>query len=137
VGLIQSLDSLKLAIEIDKEAFKRSIVKDCLLQIHIAQEESKQGFSQVELMESLSEIANLKNIRICGLMGMASFVQDEMQIRKEFSTLKELFCTLKDKWFKDNEYFKDISMGMSGDYKLAIEEGSTIVRIGSKIFGNR
>jgi pyridoxal phosphate enzyme (YggS family) len=137
VSLIHSVDTLRLAIEIDKEASKRSLVKDCLIQIHIAKEETKQGFSRIEIMESIEEIIKLKNIRVCGLMGMASFVDDEQQIRREFSTIRELFQTLKQTRFINLDYFKEISMGMSSDYKIAIQEGSTIVRIGSKIFGDR
>lgn len=137
VCLIQSVDSLRLAVEIDKEAFKRSLVKDCLIQIHIAKEETKQGFSRNELMESIVEISKLKNVRVCGLMGIASFVDDEQQLRREFSSLMELFQILKETWFKEQDCFKEVSMGMSNDYMIAIQEGSTTVRIGSKIFGDR
>jgi len=137
VALIQSVDNLNLAVEINNEAFKRSLIKECLLQVHIANEETKQGFSETEIFESISELNNLKNIRICGLMGMASFVDNKQQIISEFSFLRELFMGLKERCFKDCEYFREVSMGMSGDYKLAIEQGSTIVRIGSKIFSER
>ncbi|MEN6619308.1 MAG: YggS family pyridoxal phosphate-dependent enzyme [Rikenellaceae bacterium] len=137
VSMIQSVDSLRLAQEINKEASARSIVKDCLLQIHIAKEDSKQGFSEDEVFEAIPEIKKFNSIRICGLMGMASFVDNPQQIKNEFSYLRNLFVRLKESCFKDCNYFNDISMGMSGDYNLAIEQGSTIVRIGSKIFGER
>ncbi|MFA5850079.1 MAG: YggS family pyridoxal phosphate-dependent enzyme [Bacteroidales bacterium] len=137
VSMIQSIDSLYLAREVSKEAQSRHLVKDCLIQVHIAREETKQGFSEAELLESIIELKTLSGIRICGLMGMASFIEDTTQIKTEFATLRTLFVKLKSLYFKDCDYFKEISMGMSGDYNLAIEEGSTIVRIGSKIFGNR
>lgn len=137
VFMIQSIDNLRLAREVNKEAQIRHIVKDCLIQVHIAKEETKQGFSEEELLESIVELKALSGIRICGLMGMASFIEDSRQIKIEFSSLRTLYNKLKDLYFKDCDYFKEISMGMSGDYKLAIEEGSTIIRIGSRIFGNR
>lgn len=137
VALIHSVDSLRLAREIDKEASVRTLIKNCLLQIHIASEDTKQGFTEKEIFESISEIKCLRNIRICGLMGMASFVEDQQRIANEFSYLKGVFMKLKERYYKDCDHFKEISMGMSSDYKLAIEEGSTMVRIGSKIFGER
>ena len=114
-------------------------VIDCLLQIHIAQEETKFGLSEPEAFDILkSEVyKQMKNIRIVGLMGMATFTQDETQVRNEFKTLKNFFLSVKNQFFKDDDSFKEISMGMSGDYKIAIEEGSTMVRIGSLIFGAR
>lgn len=135
--LIHSIDSVKLAQEIDRQASLRSITKDCLLQIHIAMEETKQGFTSAEIRESIDLLKSLKNIRICGVMGMASYVSETGQIRKEFATLKSEFDFLKENFFSDSECFKEISMGMSGDYRIAIEEGSTIVRIGTGIFGVR
>lgn len=135
--LIHSVDSVKLAQEIDRQASLRSITKDCLLQIHIAMEETKQGFNSAEIRESIDMLKSLKNIRICGVMGMASYVSERDQIRKEFAALKSEFDFLKENYFRDSEYFKEISMGMSGDYRIAIEEGSTIVRIGTGIFGVR
>lgn len=135
--LIHSIDSVKLAQEIDRQASLRSITKDCLLQIHIAMEETKQGFTSAEIRESIDLLKSLKNIRICGVMGMASYVSETDQIRKEFATLKSEFDFLKENFFSDSECFKEISMGMSGDYRIAIEEGSTIVRIGTGIFGVR
>ncbi len=137
VSMIHSVDNLRLAREINKEFQKKQIVVDCLLQVYIAKEETKQGFSEEELVESIIELKSLSYLRICGLMGMASFVDDSRQIKIEFSTLRTLFLKLKNQYFNDCDYFKEISMGMSGDYRLAIEEGSTIVRIGSKIFGHR
>lgn len=135
--LIHSIDSVKLAQEIDRQASLRSITKDCLLQIHIAMEETKQGFTSAEIRESIDLLKSLKNIRICGVMGMASYVSETDQIRKEFATLKSEFDFLKENFFSDSECFKEISIGMSGDYRIAIEEGSTIVRIGTGIFGVR
>lgn len=139
VKLIHSVESLKLLKEINKQAKKQERVIDCLLQFHIATEESKFGLS---LGEAESLLANegfkeLQNIRIVGVMGMASFVEEESQVRTEFKALYHLFTVLKAKYFSDKDYFKEISMGMSGDYQIAIEEGSTIVRIGSLLFGAR
>ncbi len=135
--LIHSVDSIRLAQEIDRQAELRSITKNCLLQIHIAMEETKQGFTHEEINEGMGILKSLKNIRICGVMGMASYVSETEQIRNEFRALKAEFDSLKEKHFKDSCYFKEISMGMSGDYRIAIEEGSTIVRIGTGIFGVR
>ena len=114
-------------------------VIDCLLQIYIAEEETKFGFSENELTDLLStgRERELENIRICGLMGMATFTRDEDQVRKEFRFLKNLFDTTKKTWFKDKPYFKWLSMGMSNDYQVAVEEGSNMLRIGSLIFGER
>lgn len=139
VSLIHGVDSFKLLKEIDKQAQKADRIVDCLLQIHIAQEESKFGFSEEEVRDMLSdsEYQGLSNIRIRGLMGMASFTENEAQVRKEFKGLKQLFDTIKRSYFTDNANFNILSMGMSGDYKIAIEEGSTMVRIGSSIFGER
>lgn len=139
VTLIHGVDSFKLLAEIDKQAKKIDRIIDCLLQIHIAQEESKFGFSEDEARVMLTDGAysELSNIRIRGLMGMASFTDNEAQVRKEFKDLKQLFDSLKCSFFKDNAEFNILSMGMSEDYKIAIEEGSTMVRIGSSIFGAR
>lgn len=139
VTLIHSIDSASLLEAVNKEAAKNNRIIDCLLQFHIAQEETKFGLDMKEattLLESES-FKNLKNINICGVMGMATFTDDNEQIRNEFKTLKNIFNTLKDSYFKDNETFKEISMGMSDDYPIAIEEGATLVRVGSKIFGVR
>jgi pyridoxal phosphate enzyme (YggS family) len=138
VNLIHGVDSLKLLQEINKQAQKHDRVIDCLLQIFIAEEESKFGLDEKELEEILKQVQNesMKNIKIVGLMGMATFTDNQKQIKKEFDNLKSIFdknCHLKN----ENCQLKTISMGMSGDYKLAIECGSTMVRIGSSIFGNR
>jgi pyridoxal phosphate enzyme (YggS family) len=129
------VDSAKLLQEINKEAAKNNRVIDCLLQIHIAVEESKFGLDQVELTEILTseDFKNLKNIRIVGLMGMASFTDNQNQIEKEFNYLKTLFDKLK----ITNSELQTLSMGMSNDYQLAISCGSTMIRIGSSIFGTR
>jgi PLP dependent protein len=139
ISMIQSVDSFRLLAAIDSEAMKIGRVVDCLLQIHIATEESKFGFSMPELEEMIisDEFLNLKSIRVCGVMGMATFTSDTGQIRKEFGRLYDCFKTLKNKYFAKDSFFKEISMGMSGDYEIALEKGSTIVRIGSLIFGER
>ncbi len=138
VNLIHGVDSLKLLHEINKEAQKNNRVIDCLLQIFIAEEESKFGLDEKELTEILSsdEFKKLKNIRIIGLMGMATFTENHNQIKKEFQNLKTIFDKVS-KQKTDNCQLNTISTGMSGDYQLAIECGSTMVRIGSSIFGNR
>jgi len=138
VNLIHGVDSLKLLHEINKEALKNNRVIDCLLQIFIAEEESKFGLDEKELTEILSseEFKNHKNIRITGLMGMATFTENHNQIKKEFQNLKSIFDKVS-KLKTENCQLNTISMGMSGDYQLAIECGSTMVRIGSSIFGTR
>lgn len=139
VAMIHAVDSLKLLQEINKQAAKNDRTIDCLLQFHIANEETKFGLSfeeAKELIES-ADFMELKNIEICGVMGMATFTNDEDQIREEFRTLENYFQLIKSHYFKFNDRFSEISMGMSSDYEIAIEEGTTIVRIGSKIFGNR
>ena len=135
VSLIHGVDSSKLLQEINKEAAKNNRVIDCLLQIHIAVEESKFGLDEVELTKILTsdDFKNLKNIRIVGLMGMASFTDNQNQIEKEFNYLKTLFDKLK----ITNSELQTLSMGMSNDYQLAISCGSTMIRIGSSIFGGR
>ena len=143
VSLIHGVDSLKLLQEINKQAQKHNRVIDCLLQIYIAEEESKFGLDEKELDEILKQVQNdnsdLKNIRIVGLMGMATFTDNQNQIKKEFDNLKTIFDKINaDAIGKDSiNRVSILSMGMSGDYKLAIECGSTMVRIGSSIFGNR
>ena len=138
-SLIHSIDSLKLLTEVNKQAQKNDRIIDCLLQFHIAMEESKFGLSLEEVQELLTsnEFSSLKNINIVGVMGMASFINNEEQVRNEFASLKHIFNQLNNGFFQRSETFKTISMGMSGDYKLAIEEGSTMVRVGSAIFGIR
>ncbi len=139
VALIHSVDSLKLLQELEKEAQKVGRVIDCLLEFYIAQEESKFGLAWDEALDILQskEYEALRHVRICGVMGMASFVEDERIIRKEFKTLVGYFLDLQQKFFAQAPSFHIISMGMSGDYPLAVEEGSTMVRIGSAIFGAR
>ncbi len=139
VSLIHGVDSFKLLQEIDKCAVKVDKTVCCLLQIHIAQEETKFGFSFDEINEMISsvEFKGLNNINICGLMGMASNTDDMNQVKKEFKSLAQYFDQVKKTYFAQNNFFKEISMGMSGDYKIAIEEGSTLVRVGSSIFGER
>ena len=139
VTLIHAIDSLSLLEAVNKEAAKNNRVIDCLLQFHIAQEETKFGLDMDEaraMLESES-FKSLNNINICGVMGMATFTDDAAQVRDEFKSLKNIFETLKENYFKGNESFKEISMGMSDDYPIAIEEGATMVRVGSKIFGAR
>ena len=138
VNLIHGVDSFKLLEEINKQATKNNCVIDCLLQIFIAGEETKFGLNENELNEVLNseEFKNLENIRIVGLMGMATFTDNKDQIKKEFQNLKTIFDKVS-QLKTENCQLKTISMGMSGDYQLAIECGSTMVRIGSSIFGNR
>jgi pyridoxal phosphate enzyme (YggS family) len=135
VSLIHGVDSLKLLEEINKQALKHNRIIDCLLQMHIAAEETKFGLDENELNLLLQSdvYKKLKNIKVIGLMGMATFTENQDEIKHEFHYLKSIFHKLS----KDNPQFKILSMGMSGDYPLAIECGSTMVRIGSSIFGNR
>lgn len=139
IHLIHGVDSFKLLKEINKEAKKSDRIIPCLLQMHIAKEESKFGFDDAEMEEMLQsdEIKQLQHVKIVGLMGMATFTENEEVIRKEFKGLKSLFDDLKSKELPQNFDLKEISMGMSGDYIIAQEEGSTMVRIGSAIFGSR
>ncbi|MGB4413394.1 MAG: YggS family pyridoxal phosphate-dependent enzyme [Paludibacter sp.] len=139
VELIHGVDSYKLLVEINKQAEKANRIVNCLLQIHIAKEETKFGFSPEELLEILDsgKWKTLGNVNICGLMGMATFTDNKNQVRAEFKNLKELFDAVKTTYFASDSSFKELSMGMSDDFELAIEEGSTMVRIGSLIFGLR
>lgn len=139
ISLIHGIDSENLLQEINKQAQKLNKTVKCLLQVHIAQEENKFGFLPEELISWLnpSVFEQYKNVEIVGLMGMASNTDNENQIRMEFAGLKALFEELKDTVFKDKSYFKELSSGMSGDYHVAMEYGSTLVRIGSAIFGPR
>lgn len=139
VSYIHAVDSEKLLREIDKQAEKNARIINCLLQFHIADEESKFGFQLDSYKEVLNAIPfdEFKYIRICGVMGMASFVQNQLQIESEFNTLKNIFDELKTGLFKDHSEFVELSMGMSGDWPLAVDKGSTMIRIGSSIFGNR
>mgnify|MGYP000754413938 CR=1 FL=1 len=135
VSLVHGVDSLRLLKEINKRAEQQNRSIDCLLQMHIAEEDSKFGLDRVELEEIINPevLGNLKNINIKGLMGMATFTEDKEQVRREFEQLKSLFDELKIKL----PQITILSMGMSGDYQLAIDEGSNMVRIGSSIFGER
>lgn len=135
VDLIHGVDSLKTLIEIDKQAKKHDRIINCLLQMKIATEDSKFGLktSEIETIFSSDDYKNLENIKIVGLMGMASFTANENQIREEFKNLSTFFSNLKEQ----EQQLEIISMGMSGDYKIAIEEGSTMIRVGSSIFGQR
>ena len=139
VSMIQSVDSLKLLSAIDTEASKINRILDILLQVYIASEETKFGFSMEEIEDMMltPELKDFKFIRICGLMGMATFTSDPAQVQMEFRSLAELFNELKKKYFYSDESFREISMGMSGDYEIAIQEGSTLIRVGSLIFGER
>jgi len=139
ISLIHSVDTLKLLHEIDKQAQKTGRIIDCLLQMHIAQEETKFGFTPVELIKMLEvgEWKTLANVRIVGLMCMATNTEDESQIRGEFKFAHETFESVKQRFFADEPSFKELSMGMSGDYLIAQEEHSTMVRVGSMIFGAR
>ena len=139
VTLIHSVDSLKLLQEINRQAAKHDRVQDCLLQLHIAQEETKFGFSyqEAEALLRSDELAALTHVRILGLMGMASNVGDEAQIRGEFRGLKQFFDRMQREVARPGVSFRELSMGMSGDWAIAVGEGSTLVRVGSAIFGAR
>ena len=139
IGLIHGVDSFKLLKTIDKEGGKNQRIIPCLLQIHIAEESTKFGFSPDEIKELLQskQLNELKNIEIRGLMGMATFTKDQNQVRREFKMLKSLFDEIKQSWFLNEPHFNEISMGMSDDYQIAIEEGATMVRVGSALFGER
>ena len=136
VSMIQSVDSLRLLEEIDRQAEKNSRVMDCLLQVHIAREETKFGLSEHEVVELLKN-SNFKHVRICGLMGIATFTDDTDAIRNEFRGLAGFFQRVRSEFFPADPSFCELSMGMSDDYRIAIEEGATVVRIGSTIFGKR
>jgi len=137
ISMIQSVDSPRLLLIINNEAEKASLKADCLLQIYIAKEETKFGFNLEEVTGMLESgyFKSLRNVNICGVMGMATFTDNMDIVRQEFRFLKNCFDTLKEKYFRTSDHFKEISMGMSGDYISGIEEGSTMVRIGSLIFG--
>lgn len=139
VHTIHSIDSPKLLHEVNKQAAKQNRTIRVLLEIHVAQEESKHGFTPEEIKELLHEtnLSIFPNIKICGLMGMATFTDNETQVRAEFRVLARLFGELKDTFFKESNDFVELSMGMTDDYNIAIEEGSTMIRIGSYIFGQR
>ena len=139
ITMIEAVDSLKLLKEIDKQAAKCERVIDVLLELHIAEEETKYGLTPDALRELLAggEWRTLQHVRICGLMMMASYVDDEQQIRSEFRLAHSLFDEVKARYFADCDYFCERSWGMSHDYRIAVDEGSTMVRIGTTIFGPR
>lgn len=139
VHLIESIDSIKLLKEVNKEARKSERVISVLLEFKIAEEESKHGlqFEEISSFLGSEEFRGLENVRIDGVMGMATFTDDLDQVRREFKQLNRIFQELKQKHFPEADHFREISMGMSGDYQIALEEGSTMVRIGSSIFGAR
>lgn len=139
ISLIHGVDSMKLLKMIHKEGRKNNRIISCLLQFHIAEEQTKFGLDLEEAKAILEspEFSELTNVEIKGVMGMATYTDDENQIRKEFKGLKSVFNSLKEAYFENQDSFCEISMGMSGDYKIAIEEGSTMIRVGSIIFGER
>lgn len=139
VSLIHAVDSDKLLKEINKQALKCDRVIDCLLQVHVADEETKFGFTFDELRAYLASdsFADYMNVRIVGLMAMATNTDDDSQIAREFESVKEMFDELKNTTFAGKDYFCELSMGMSGDYEIAMRHGSTMVRVGSMIFGER
>lgn len=139
ISLIHAVDSLKLLKKINSEAIKNNRTINCLLQMHIAKEDTKFGLSFSEIKDILenAEFKKLTNVSIVGLMGMATYSNDENLVKNEFSYLKSCFNDLKESYFSKSDNFKEISMGMSGDYTLAIECGSTMIRVGSSIFGAR
>ncbi|HEY1164812.1 MAG TPA: YggS family pyridoxal phosphate-dependent enzyme [Chitinophaga sp.] len=140
VTMIHAVDSLRLLLEINKQAAKHNRVIQCLLQVHIAEEETKFGLDATELenlMQEWQQQPGTAHVRIAGLMGMATNTDNEAQIEREFRQLQELFRRTKERYFADQDYFRELSMGMSGDYQLALQCGSTLVRIGSLLFGAR
>lgn len=139
ISLIHAVDTMKLMKEINRQAEKAGRVIDCLLQMHIAQEETKFGFAPDELKAMLAdgEWKEMKNVKIVGLMCMATNTDDDEQVRSEFRYARSIFDSIKAEHFAQDADFKHLSMGMSGDYPIAVEEGSTMVRVGSRIFGNR
>ena len=139
VAMIESVDTLRLISVISEEALKADIVANCLLQVHIATEETKYGFDfeEIEKEDWTAVAESLPGVRICGLMGMASFTDDNEKVRSEFRSLNSLFNSLRQRCFADKPYFRELSMGMSGDWETAVEEGSTMIRVGTLIFGER
>lgn len=137
--MIESVDTLRLLRLIDAEALAQGKTVDCLLQVYIASEETKSGFAPEEIAQTdwAGVAASLKAVRICGLMGMATFTDDIEQVRAEFRNLAGIFRKMRDLHFRGISYFREISMGMSGDWRIAAEEGSTMIRIGTLIFGER
>ncbi|MEJ7694543.1 YggS family pyridoxal phosphate-dependent enzyme [Daejeonella sp.] len=139
ITMIHSVDSIKLLQEINKQAAKHNRIIDCLLQIYIADEDTKYGMDFAETVELLrsDEFKELKNIKVCGVMGIATLTDNPRMISDEFYELKTFHAGLKDTFFRKDPHFDEISMGMSGDYKIAVEQGSTMIRLGSTLFGTR
>jgi len=139
VAMVHAVDSLKLLAEINKEASKHNRIINCLLQFHIAQEDTKFGLDFDEACEILdsSDFRDMKNVHISGVMGMATYTDNIEQVSSEFGSLRNIFIELKNRYFTDDSAFSEISMGMSDDYLIAIEQGATMVRVGSTIFGER
>jgi pyridoxal phosphate enzyme (YggS family) len=139
ISMIHSVDSVRLLEEVNKQALRSKRTIPCLLQVHIAEEETKFGFSPQEVFQFLQsgQTLELPNVKVCGLMGMATLTENIEQIRREFRELKKLFDKLKSSSLTDGVEMRELSMGMSGDYKIAVEEGSTMIRVGSAIFGER
>jgi len=139
ISLIHSVDSLKLLTEINKQALQNNRVINCLLQVYIADEETKFGLNKEELLKLLSSpsFTQMQNVHICGLMGMATNTNNEQKIAAEFESLQKLFSEIKYSHFSNDDYFKELSMGMSSDYKIALKHGATLIRLGSILFGNR
>ncbi|WP_319503427.1 YggS family pyridoxal phosphate-dependent enzyme [uncultured Draconibacterium sp.] len=139
ISLIHGVDSIKLLKTINKEAIKNNRVIDVLLQFHIAEELTKFGLSldEADVLLSSDAFKQLTKVRVVGVMGMATYTDDKDQVRNEFRMLRSIFNSLKNKYFSDSKFFTEISMGMSGDYPMAINEGSTMIRVGSNIFGAR
>ncbi len=138
-SMVESIDTVRLLRLIDDEADSQGKAINCLLQFHIATEQTKTGFSLSEAMETDWDViaSSLKAVKICGVMGMATYTDDMDKVRREFRSLAETFRLMRDKYFVAYEYFREISMGMSGDWRLAVEEGSTMIRVGTFIFGER
>ena len=139
IHLVHSLDSERLMLEIEKQAAANHRTIPCLLQLHVADEETKSGFSPDECRRFLArgKWRDCTHVQLAGVMGMATYTDDQMQVRKEFRLIRSLFGEFKSDYFPDDDHFKEISMGMSGDYPIAIEEGATIIRVGTLIFGER
>ena len=139
IRCIHSVDSKRLLRQIDRQATAADRVIPCLLQIHIAEEDTKAGFSEEECWDFLSKgkWKEMKHVQISGLMGMATFTEDEEKVRNEFKKLRTYFDKVKEQFFADDPHFKELSMGMSSDYNIAVDEGSTLIRVGTKIFGER
>jgi PLP dependent protein len=138
-SMIESVDSVRLLAMIDSEGSRQNKVIDCLLQVHIALEETKSGFSikEIEDTDWAAIAASFKNLRVCGLMGIASFTDNMVQVRSEFRSLSRLFRDTRSRCFSSDPWFNQLSMGMSGDWRIAVEEGSTMIRVGTLIFGER